>query len=293
MTNKNLLAGAALVAFVGATAAHAQIDAPRTIDTRPTPGAVQGAIGSGVGDEIEDIEIRTQREIAAAESDEFRLGTVPQGFRGSVSLTGFSSFGNEEDVFVGTAGRFTVGAGNVSHSVSLGGEYAEDDDDDDSGFRVLGVYDLNYDISERFYGFGLLRGVYDDNAGSNRVDVFAGVGPGYRIINTETAAWRVQVGPGIRYTRPIGGGDDETELAGIFASRASFRLSSDVFLTNDTDVLYSDADTLVSNELALNSRLAGPLSARVGLRTDWTSDPADDQEDTDNRVTLGVVYSFQ
>lgn len=286
MTKKTLLAGTTLAAFALASAAHAQID------TRPQSGAVQTAIGAGLGEEIEDIELRTQRELAAAEGDEFRLGTVPQGFRGSMSLTGFGGWGNDEDVFIGTAGRITYGRGNVSHSIGLGGEYSEEDSED-GDIRVLGIYDLNYNVSERFYGFGLVRGVYNDDAPANRVDVFAGAGPGFRILNTDTAAWRVQAGPGVRYTRPIGTGDDETELAGLLASRASFRIASDVFLTNDTDLLYSDANTLVSNELALNSRLAGPLSARVGLRTDWNSDPAAGQDDTDNRVTLGVVYSFQ
>ena len=286
MTNKSLFAGAALIAFAGATTAHAQID------TRPSPGAVQGVIGAGIGEEIEDIEIRTQREIAAAEDDEFRLGRAPAGFQGSVSLTGFADFGNSEDVFVGTAGRFTIGRGAISHSVALGGEYTEEDNES-GDLRIIGTYDLNYDLSERFYAFGLVRGQYDDEAPTNRVDVFAGVGPGFRIIDSETAAWRVQVGPGVRYVRPIGDGDDDFELAGILASRASFRIASDVFVTNDTDVLYSDSNTLVSNDLALNSRLAGPLSARVGLRTDWSSDPADGQDDTDNSVTLGVVYSFQ
>jgi putative salt-induced outer membrane protein len=217
---------------------------------------------------------------------------VPQGFRGSLSLTGFASFGNNEDVFIGTAGRFTIGQGNLSHSFALGGEYTEQDGDS-GNLRVLGLYDLNVNVTEQFYGFGIVRGQYNEDDPLNEWDVFAGVGPGVRLINQPDVAWRVQAGPGIRYTRAIDDGDENTEFAGILSSRASFQVSPDVFVTNDTDLLYSANDTLISNDLALNTRLAGPLSARVGLRTDWRSDTAPGQDSTDNRVTLGVVYSFQ
>jgi putative salt-induced outer membrane protein len=282
MTKSTFIAGAAVAALVaGATAASAQID------PRPPLSDVQTGIGLGLDQQVEDIELRTQREIAAADQRaRFGLGTVPQGFSGSVSLTGFASFGNTDEAFVGAAGRFTIGQGNLTHSFGIAGEYSEQDGDTGTS-RIIGLYDGNLNFTDQVYGFGLVRGEYrDEDDAELEWDVFAGVGPGIRLINTPTTAWRVQAGPGIRYTRIDG--DGETELAGIVSSRASFQVTNDMFVTNDTDLLYSDADTLVSNDLALNTRLAGPLSARVGLRTDWR-----DSTDTDNRVTLGVVYSFQ
>jgi putative salt-induced outer membrane protein len=282
MTKSRFLAGTAAAALIlSATAASAQID------PRPELSPVQAGVGLGLDREIEDIELRTQREIAAAEDRaRFGLGTVPQGVRGSVSLTGFASFGNQQDAFIGAAGRLTIGQGNLSHSFGLAGEYAETDEDAGSA-RIIGIYDGNLNFDEQFYAFGLVRGEYrDEDEVATQWDVFAGVGPGIRLINTPTTAWRVQAGPGVRFTRIAG--ESETELAGILSSRASFQVANDVFVTNDTDLLYSDADTLISNDLALNTRLAGPLSARVGLRTDWR-----DTDGTDNRVTLGLVYSFQ
>jgi putative salt-induced outer membrane protein len=292
MTHVKLLAGTAIAAFAFASTASAQFD------PRPPLSPVQEAELMGIDREAEDIELRTQREIARAEDRaRFGLGTVPQGTSGSVSLTGFANWGNSDDVAIGGSGRLNYGAGNVAHAFGLTGTYSERGDDE-GDTRILGLYDLNVGITEQFYGFGIVRGDYrrgeltEGEGRQSRVDVFAGVGPGFQVINTPDVAWRVQAGPGYRFTRDPDG-NREHELGAIASSRATFRVTQDMFVTNDTDLLWSDDNTLVSNDLALNTRLAGPLSARVSLRTDWRSDTAPNEDSTDNSLSLGVVYSFQ
>lgn len=291
MNHRNLLAGAAIAA-IGAVSAQAAFAQDR-LGARPGLNPVQSQIGTAAaGERIEDIELRTQRELALAQ-DEARFGTsgIPQGFRGTLSFTGVATAGNTETTDVGIGGRFTLGQGVINHTFGLAVEYGEAENVRDRN-RVLGIYDLSYDLSDRFYVFGLARGEYDEFASRNEVDAFAGVGPGFRILNQPDLAWRVQAGPGVRYTEEIGDGDTETELAGILSSRFYYQVTNDMFVTNDTDVLHSNADTLVSNEIALNTRIAGPISGRVGLRTDYSTDPAEGQKSTDNRLTVGVVYSF-
>lgn len=291
MAHHSLVAGAAALALTisGVGAAWGQVG----VGTRPPVSAVGTATGAQLGEDIEDIQMRTERELAQAEDDaRFGLSGTQDGFGGSVSLTGLSTWGNSDAIDAGLAGRFTLGQGAINHSLGFAVEYGEADGDRDRN-RVLGIYDVTYDLSPQIYAFGLARGQYDEFAARNEQDFFAGVGPGIRLINQPNLAWRVQAGPGVRYTKDIDSGDTETELAAIASSRAYFQATDAIFLTNDTDVLYSDVDTLVSNELAVNSRLAGPLSARVGLRTDYSTDPAPGQKSTDNRLTLGVVYSFQ
>lgn len=292
MTKPKLLAGAA-VAAIAVVAAQAAFAQDSRLGTRPVASPVQSQIGTATaGESIEDIELRTQREIAQAE-DEARFGTsgIEQGFRGSLSLTGVATSGNTETVDVGVGGRFTLGQGPINHSFGVAVEYGEAENVRDRN-RVLGIYDLSYDLTPRIYVFGLARGEYDEFASRNEVDAFFGVGPGYRIFNQPELAWRVQAGPGVRYTKNVDTGDDETELAGILSSRVYYQVTDDMFVTNDTDLLYSEADTLISNEIALNTRIAGPIAGRVGLRTDYSTDPAEGQKSTDNRLSVGVVYSF-
>ena len=291
MKINRLLTGTAVLAF-GLGGAFA-VSAQDRLGPRPSTTAVQSQIGATAANEsIEDIELRTQREIAQAE-DEARFGTsgVPQGFRGALSLTGVATSGNNETVDLGIGGRFTLGQGAINHTFGVSVEYGELEDVRDRN-RALGIYDLSYDLSPRLYAFGIGRAEYDEFASRNKVDLFAGVGPGYRILNEPELAWRLQAGPGIRYTENVDTDATDTEFAGILSSRFYYQVSNDVFISNDTDVIYSAEDTLVSNVLALNTRIAGPLSGRVALGTDYSTEPAEGQKSTDNRLSLGVVYSF-
>ncbi|CAN5598907.1 DUF481 domain-containing protein [soil metagenome] len=292
MTHHRMLAGAAVLAL-GVGAAQAVV-AQERIGVRPPASPVQTITGQRiVTDELADIELRTQRELAQAE-DQARFGTaaVQPGFRGSLSATGNWTRGRPETIDFALGGRFTLGQGAINHSFGTTIEYGESAGERDRQ-RILGIYDVTYDLTPQLYIFGLGRGQYDEFANNFDRDFFVGAGPGFRIINTQELAWRVQAGPGYRYTRSVETGDTNDDLAGILSSRAFIGVTPDIFVTNDTDVLHSDADTLVSNELAVNTRLAGPLSGRVGLRTDYTTDPVPGQRSTDNALTFGIVYSFQ
>jgi putative salt-induced outer membrane protein len=156
--------------------------------------------------------------------------------------------------------------------------------------RPSPIYDGIYDLGEQFYVFGTARYNYDDFS-SFKHDAFVGVGPGYRVINTEDLAWRVQAGPGVRYLETEAG-DDTTEVAGIASSRFFARTTEMSFVTNDTDVLFSEESTQVYNDLGVNFRLTDLLSTRVYLRTDWTDSPAPGFDEFDNSVGLALVASF-
>lgn len=244
-----------------------------------------------ITDTIEDIEERTADSFEESQ-DEARFGTagVPEGFRGALFLSASASSGNTDTADVGIGARATLGQGALNHTFGFAFEYAEDDEERNEN-RVFGIYDANYDLSERFYLFGLVRARYDE-FDSIEQDYFAGVGPGYRIFNQPDLAWRVQVGPGVRHTVDQND-DEETEIAGIFSSRFYYQISPQAFLTNDTDVLFSDADFTAANDLAVNVSLTGPLSIRTALRTEYSSDPLPGFDETDNTISAAVVYSFR
>src|SRR5690606_16566443 len=114
------------------------------------------------------------------------------------------------------------------------------------------------------------------------------VGPGYRIVNTPDMTWRVQAGIGIRYTK---WGDDtsETETAGILGSRFYSKINENVFLTNDTDVIDSDAGMLVNNDFGVNVKLSDTFSTRISYLTEYDEARA---IRTDNRLGVSLVMGF-
>ncbi len=240
-------------------------------------------------DQIDDVEIQAQRDLERAE-DRARFGAPggAPGWTGSVALTFSGNTGNTETQDLAIAGRLGVVDGPWTHTFGFGLEYGEDNDATTKE-KAFAIVDSNYSITEQFYVFGLGRWERDNFADTR--DAFVGVGPGWRVINTPDVAWRVQAGPGWRTNRT---GNERTDEAAIIASsRLFYRLSDGIFLTNDTDVLHSDVNTLTTNDLGVNISMTEGLTTRVSLRTDYNTDPVPGNRNTDNRIGLSLVYGFR
>jgi len=69
-------------------------------------------------------------------------------------------------------------------------------------------------------------------------------------------------------------------------------LSDATYVTNDTDVIYSDTATTLTNELALNVAMTETLSLRTGLTTFVNSESDDKLSDGVNTLGVSVIYNF-
>lgn len=171
-----------------------------------------------------------------------------------------------------------------------------------------------YNFNERFYGFALGRLATDALAndpvtlssgetfasldGRLKRDAYFGVGPGYRVINNDTTAWRVQAAVGIRYTKAVDvidpvaetfDYDSNTDVGYLLSSRFYHRINDNFFLTNDTDYLTSDANDTITNELGLNFKMTEAFATRVSYKTEYVSDRS---IRTDNTLGVSLVYGF-
>ncbi len=256
------------------------------------PAFAQGRlIGTeALDDQIEEIERDVSTDLARGE-DAQRFGpyNVPQGWRGSVALTGSASTGNTDVGDVSAAGRLTFGHGPYSHTFGLAFEYGEANGVKNEE-KFFAIYEGSRYFTPEFYAFGVGRYEYDGFA-TNEHDAFIGVGPGYRVVNSENVTWRVQAGPGARFITPATG-PATTEFAGIASSRLWFKINENVSLTNDTDVLGSDSNTLVTNDFGINVKMSDNLATRVSYRTDYNSDPLPGFVNTDNTIGVSLVVGF-
>jgi putative salt-induced outer membrane protein len=125
----------------------------------------------------------------------------------------------------------------------------------------------------------------------SETDAFLGFGPGYRVINNADQTWRVQGGPGARYFKDAAGNSD-TEVGFIISSRYFYSLTDTVSFTNDTDILGSDANTIVSNDAGINFKVSNNFSTRISYRTDYNTDPVGGAASTDNNIGLSLVMGF-
>ncbi len=275
---------------------------------------VAGAEGTAFGNtnQVEDLQEDLADEIEEdAERDVDRFGNEgrSQGFSGSFALRGSATSGNDETADLGIGANFGYVAGPNGYDLGL--YYSFSQSENDAGDLETNedslLYDLEYtrDITPVLYGFAKLQGSYngDDDEGDDlerENDVFLGFGAGYRIYNTPEIVWSVQAGPGYRFsnfsdiTETVTDFDDDDISEAAFAVSSNYfnKFSDSVALTNDTDVITSESDTVVYNDLGVNVAMNRSLALRTSIQTEYHSDPAPDEDHTDNTFGVSLVYSF-
>lgn len=278
----------------------AALSVPAMAQTERATGATAVGI-TGIDDRIDDIETAVQDDFArSADADRFGPADRRTGLFGTMSLSYTGRTGNVENQDLAIAGRVNYNMGQFAQSVGLSIEYGENDDGERDQEETNAIYDAQYYFDDRLYAFALGSLKVDGlvNAGNRPTDLardgFIGFGPGYRVINTNDTAWRVQAGVGIRYQQTglarSGLEGSNTETGYIASSRFYHRFNENVFVTNDTDYLgSSDGQDRVTNELGVNFQVSEQLATRMSYRTEYVEDRA---TRTDNRLGLAVVYGF-
>jgi putative salt-induced outer membrane protein len=277
MSKANLLATAASLAAVFAAA----------------PGFAQADFtgASDLQTRLDEIENEADTQFARSEDvNRFGLNSYGPGLTGSVSLAGTVNTGTVDSTDFLLGAQVYQSIGEWNQTLGLAFEYGEAEDVEFEK-RIFAIYDVNRSLTDRVYLFALGRGEYDEFSAFRR-SAFAGAGAGYRLFNQPDIAWRLQAGPGVRYTE-TGFGDEQTDLAGIASSFFFYRLRDGVFVDNDTNVIYSDTSTLISNDLGLTVRLTDVLSTRLGYRVDYETEAIGEFDNTDQNITAALVYTFR
>lgn len=257
------------------------------------PGAMaQDLTGlSDLDDRLTDIEDTVKDDMARSE-DAARFGNPEfrPGLSGSASLSYSGKTGNSESQEFAAGARLRYAQGQWVHSLGFALNFA-----DNAGVKTKEdtfiVYDGNYYFDDKFYGFVLGR-VETDGLAALPTDVqrdtFLGVGPGYRVVNTERMTWRVQAGVGVSYLEN-GVGAKTTETGYIASSRFFYAFNENVFATNDTDILKSDGALRINNDIGVNFKMTDAFSTRVSYLTEYNDSRA---IRSDNKLGVSLVYGF-
>ncbi|MEL7300801.1 MAG: DUF481 domain-containing protein [Pseudomonadota bacterium] len=247
---------------------------------------------SVAGERNEDL-VEAIEEDAERELDRFGNEGRPQGFTGSFALRGIAESGNTESVNIGIGTDLNFVSG--PNGIELQLNYAYSDDDDSEADESL-FYNLEYsrDFSPVAFGFAKLQGSFDDATDAEfQTDTFLSFGAGYRVFNEADRQWSLQAGPGYRFAdfNDIGSADVSEGAFGVSSDFAQ-RLNDTVFLTNDTDFIWSETNEQLINDLAINVSMTESLALRTSLLTEYTSDVSAPARNTDNTFGVSLVYSF-
>lgn len=272
-TTANIFMSAVIASFV-AGAATAQESA---FDNR-------GAAGDSFEDLTDAIDDDAERDI-----DPFGNLGRQVGWDGSFALRATASTGNTDSTDLGLGASVGYYDGRNGYDLTLTYSYGED-----AGVKTEDslLYGLEYtrDINDRFYAYGQVQGSHDPFA-SYVEDTFAGVGVGYRVIDRADAEWNIAFGPGYRWAEQSDGTKIEEEALSLSSNYAS-RLSSNMMLTMDTDIIGSESDVVLYNDLGVNVAMTNALALRTSIATEYHTDPLPGDKDTDNTFGVSLVYSF-
>lgn len=243
---------------------------------------------NAAGDAFEDL---TETIADDAERDISPFGNLgrQQGFDGSFALRGTMSSGNTDSVDLGLGANLGYYDGANGYDLTLSYSYGED-----AGVKTEDslLYGLEYtrDINDRFYAYGQVQGSQDEFASYTR-DTFVGVGVGYRVFDAPDQEWSVSFGPGYRWAEDSTGAKIEEEALSLSSNYAT-RLTDTVMLTMDTDIIGSESDVVLYNDLGVNVAMSNSLALRTSLATEYHTDPLPGMDDTDNTLGVSLVYSF-
>lgn len=261
-----------------------------------TAGAAQTTAFSNADasvDSVEDLEEAIEED---RDRDIGRFGNEGRelGAYGSVALRGTSvkdDDGTTTDIGLGLRYGTYDGVNGIDVTATLA--YGETDGVKTEDTLLAGI-DYRRDLTSTVFAYGKIEAGFDnmaDTAGDFTQDVFVGAGLGYRIYNSADMQWSVQAGPGYRMAKRVDMAN-VSEAAASVSSNIFKGLTDTTYITNDTDVIYSETATTLVNELALNVAMTDTLSLRTGYTTSYNSETDADLSEGVNTLGVSVIYNF-
>ncbi len=222
-------------------------------------------------------------------------GSLTQNWSGEASLSGARTSGNTSTTDVGLAFHLKKEAGPWAHKFDTTYDLGRADGQDTNN-RFFIAYQIDRKINERFYGFATAD-YFTDGFGPFKQGNYLGAGLGYQFIQSEPLQWALEAGAGFRSQKSRESGfipslrQDEFALSG--GSQFKYALNDAVSFYNNTEILWSDSDTYIWNDIGITANLSGNLAARFSFRIDTHSNVPVGTVKTDTITRGALVYTLK
>lgn len=225
------------------------------------------------------------------------------GWKGEGALSAGMTSGNTDTSDIGLTFDVNHVADRWDFAVQGQVDYGKQDGEESRNRVFLGT-NADYDITERVFSFARASYEVDQFTGFDSRS-FAGGGLGYRFFENDRLTWIVRGGPGVKVdevkrvitTDETGAAliipaETVTSVGAIGKSKFEWAFNERVSMSDNTDVIYAEESTQLSNTLALTAQINGSLSARFSFDTRYDTNPPLGFESTDTATKIGVVYKF-
>lgn len=234
--------------------------------------------------------VRAEREAAdRAARERLAAAHILDNWKGEIELGGSRATGNTESLGLYGAIALTRDGLDWRHKLNARADLQETNGARTTE-RINAAWQPNYKIDARLYAYGLAQYEHDPFAGFD--DRYTGgAGLGYTAIATPRLNLELEGGPAFRYTEYVNEPGKST-VAGRASLNLKWKPSETLTLTQVAAVFVESGNTNASATTALDTRLFGPLRARLSYNVQYERDaPAGrDTLDTLSRATL--IYGF-
>ncbi len=198
--------------------------------------------------------------------------------------------GNSDNLAVGLSVDATRTAGDFAHHVAAFIDIAESESVVTQK-RWGASYQLDYSFSERSYGYARFAYEEDEFSGFD-YRLFAGAGLGHFLYKTEPFTWKVEAGPGFRYSPIDDTREVEEEFAAYGSTEVDWVIRNGVLFEQDVNVTWTEPTTTVQSISALTTDLTDSISTSVSFEYRYETDPPAGRENTDTVARASIVYGF-
>ncbi len=228
-------------------------------------------------------------ETAEADDDAGGLLSLRK-WEGKFSAGASFASGNSDNAAVGVALDAAREAGKFVHNVTAYFDIAESNGVTNQK-RWGAAYQLDYKFNERLYAYG--RFSYDEDEFSGfDYRLFGGAGVGYFISLNEPFVWKVEGGPGFRYSPIDLTREVEEEFALYGASEMDWLIREGVTFEQDFFVTWTSPTTTFQSISALTTDLTDSISTGLSFEYRYETDPPLGRENTDTIARASVIYGF-
>ncbi len=209
---------------------------------------------------------------------------------GKIQASGLFSSGNSDNAAVGVAINAARTAGDFVHKFKAFYDLGSSNQVTNKK-RWGAAYQLDYNFSPHTYSYGRFSYEEDEFSGFD-YRLFTGVGLGHFFAKSDPFKWKVEGGPGFRYS-PI---DDtravEQEFAVYGSSELDWVIRDGLVFEQDFNSTWTSPTTTFQSVTALTTALTDSLSTAISFEYRYETAPPLGRENTDTTARASLTYGF-
>lgn len=211
-------------------------------------------------------------------------------WEGKINASGLLSDGNSENVAGGLKVEAVRKAGPLTHNIrgffDLGRSKGETNQK-----RWGASYQLDFNLGDATYAYSRLSYEEDEFSGFD-YRLFAGAGLGHFYFDSETFVWKIEAGPGYRYSPIDATREIEQQIALYASSETDWKIREGVELEQDFNVTWTTPTTTFQTVTSLTSKLTDSISTGISFEYRYETEPPEGRENFDAVARASLIYGF-